>query len=774
MCIIISMKQFGLRCLLAVCSIVGISIGISLTQATTTSAVAPYSWSQYCATFNNYGSCSNTQSRNWYNLFTTNDTALAFNNASNTGCSLPLCSSSWFSTSDTRLSSTPDQTIKVPVDLPNNAWLTVYMYSVARNNARVTYRTGETAELFVDSVASWNGQKAVYPGKVTGVDASGMPTGTKNTTYSDAPNMSSVGNGTMGGVNVRAVCGTRGTVLPMKTYPTVAVRQSMTGSSYQLYTGSSGSLPQPTPISFRVGWLRQEMARTGGSMSRANAFIGVFYTVGGAAGSTVGCIPILLNANIVPVPGSGKPNLYPDLSIKGVANSSAVGSDTPGVTSSVKNDSSSIYSGQTTNYGVYDFRVKNVNSSAIASQFPSNSKGTNIFAFTGGNNIQNLCNSISSALGGAVDGFSGCTSNGKKGSNGASAYAAGATKNLDTSALQANSLKAGDIICRVVAIDNFNYDNLGNNKFRMTAPVCFVVSKTPKLSITGGDVRTLSDADTSQNSVAGKFYGSWVEYGAFADGTNQHGHFGSGATLRPIAGQGVPSLSAAATNPLTFANATLSPRGSGPYGSFGGAGVQTTLADSLTTLLPKAGSVAGSRDLGSLASGRYDATSALTLHGTVGSGKSIVINAKGQTVAIDGNIAYSGTASAPNDIPQVVIIAKSIVIKDSVDTVSAWLLADTSSSAGVNFVTCDIGGAIAATTLKIGAACDKKRLTINGPATANKAHFYRTAGASDKDHQGETSESFNLPSNTYIWQYQQAAQSVAPTTVQVTQLPPRY
>ena len=385
--------------------------------------------------------------------------------------------------------------------------------------------------------------------------------------------------------------------------------------------------------------------------------------------------------------------------------------------------------------------------------------------------------------GAATDAINPCSSSSYRGGASSCYYANYNTvkynfSNSNGYAAANNSLDAvdwpvGTTICYVTSVNNYSTGK-GDGGWGHSDMKCSVVSKTPKLSISGGDFRTLSDIDTSQNSVNGQFYGSWVEYGAFADGTNQHGYFGSGATLRPIAGQGVPSLSAAATNPLTFANATLSPRGSGPYGSFGGAGVQTTLADSLTTLLPKAGSVAGSRDLGSLASGRYDATSALTLHGTVGSGKSIVINAKGQTVAIDGNIAYSGTASAPNDIPQVVIIAKSIVIKDSVDTVSAWLLADTSSSAGVNFVTCDIGGAIAATTLKIGAACDKKRLTINGPATANKAHFYRTAGASDKDHQGETSESFNLPSNTYIWQYQQAAQSVAPTTVQVTQLPPRY
>lgn len=330
----------------------------------------------------------------------------------------------------------------------------------------------------------------------------------------------------------------------------------------------------------------------------------------------------------------------------------------------------------------------------------------------------------------------------------------------------------GTTICYVTSVNNYSVDKKDSD-WKHSDMKCTVVSKAPKLSISGGDLRTLADVDTSRNVINGKTYGSWVEYGAFIDGVSQNGAFGSGAALRGGSGSAAPSV----TNPLTFANAkTSAATPTGPYGSFGGAAAQTTLADQMAKLLPKSGNVGGVVNLGSLASGTYSASTNFSVSGAVGQGKSIIINAPDRAVTISGDITYSGNPGSIDQIQQVVIVAKSITIAAGIKTVDAWLLApvDTKANPSVNLATCDIGGATMESSLKVGEKCDKNQLSIHGPVTANKAHFYRTAGADNKDNQDQVSESLSLPSNTYLWEYNQASKNAAPTTVQVTQLPPRY
>jgi hypothetical protein len=295
---------------------------------------------------------------------------------------------------------------------------------------------------------------------------------------------------------------------------------------------------------------------------------------------------------------------------------------------------------------------------------------------------------------------------------------------------------------------------------------CSEISKKPKVQIHGGDVRVRGKIETSLTPFDDKQFGSWVEYGAFANGASSG--FGSGAGLN----NGNASLEPKAWNQLTFANIDNSRNPS--FGLF-----------SLAPLPPEPPMVAQFRNapssgapngnLGSLGSGTYNTANLTITPSTVGQqagkGKKIVIIATG-TVTITGDITYQApsgnTFTNLDQIPQVVIIANKIDIRGSAKNIDAWLLT-TGATGAIN--TCsDV--ALAA---PLNTSICPDRLTVNGPVSTAHLYLRRTGGSgTTAATAGDPAELFNLRADAYLWGRTQAAQNGKAQTVYSVELPPRF
>ncbi|HET8884637.1 MAG TPA: hypothetical protein VFM68_04160 [Candidatus Saccharimonadales bacterium] len=324
---------------------------------------------------------------------------------------------------------------------------------------------------------------------------------------------------------------------------------------------------------------------------------------------------------------------------------------------------------------------------------------------------------------------------------------------------------AGTKICYTLSVQPYS-DNSPN--WRHSAPVCLTVSKQPKMQVWGNDVHTRGQIETGISTVnaggADRVFGSWVEYGGFSVGANEG--FASGAALN----EGSANTTATDSwHELTFANVDDS--GAGSYG------VYTLPADlpSLTSQFigsPSAGAI--NSNLGSLESGTYT-TGNFTINASnvgqsAGKGKSIIIVSSG-TVTINGNIMYQGpggtdTFTDADQLPQVIIIARNINIRNAATQVDAWLL--TTGDGHIN--TCsDVALSAPLTT----AVCDQQ-LTVNGPVATQHLHLRRTAGSDNVADAGRPAEIFNLRPDAYIWAYGRASQSGKAQTVYSVELPPRF
>lgn len=296
-------------------------------------------------------------------------------------------------------------------------------------------------------------------------------------------------------------------------------------------------------------------------------------------------------------------------------------------------------------------------------------------------------------------------------------------------------------------------------------PICTVVGKKPKLQIWGGDVSVRGKIETStslKDQGGTKTFGSWVEYGAFSVGTNSRFASGSGTN-----GGNVSNNQDVWSN-LTFANTV----GFGNYttlASFPPLPGVSAFFEAVKNTLPI---VPASVDIGSLTFDtgspvqvrtRKAPTGNLTITGgNIPPGKSVVIIAEG-TVTIDGNINYTNAMlSRPKDIPQVVIIAANINIKDSVTRVDSWLVAGGKVDTCYNFP-----GKL--TSGKCNAV-----LEVNGPVVTNKLVLNRTAGSGAGLQSGDPAERFNLRPDAFLWAQLQAAGSNKAQTVYSAELSPRF
>lgn len=346
-------------------------------------------------------------------------------------------------------------------------------------------------------------------------------------------------------------------------------------------------------------------------------------------------------------------------------------------------------------------------------------------------------------------------------------------------------LPVGTKVCFALSVQPVTQ---ADGRWSHSAPACVTVAKSPKVDVLGGDLNvghssvTKSNIITSVSNKSGQFYGSWGEYGIVPTGVVTGMASGSGYVGGATTGD-ICQLSI-----LTF---TVG-------GSGGGCGVvgnytQTTPAPNISAsfiiTVPAASAGPGNPAspavlpsssislIGNNLSGEYQAQAGVTSIDLVGSGdipkgRSIIINAPAATVTIRGDIKYTGQPlGSMSDIPQVVIIAKNIIIADNVTNVDAWLVATGTGTEGkVN--TCGAGG-VSETSDLVYTQCNQK-LTVNGPVIANHLIMRRTAGSGTGAQSGDPAEVFNLRADAYIWASNYNLKSGRITTVVVTELPPRF
>ncbi|HWT40832.1 MAG TPA: hypothetical protein VN081_06240 [Dongiaceae bacterium] len=317
---------------------------------------------------------------------------------------------------------------------------------------------------------------------------------------------------------------------------------------------------------------------------------------------------------------------------------------------------------------------------------------------------------------------------------------------------------------------------------------CFIVSKKPKVQILGSDlvvgaqagtgasVPASSDVITSPTvkTVAGtqKQYGSWVEYGMFVTGVVE-----GMASSAGYAGGANPSPSLCPFSLLTFSNQSGGSCTDSQIGKYTLSGTSPQVASRfpVTSTTPK---ISGAVDIDSLASKTTYTTAAgaaITLGATspVPAGKWVVINAPTATIVITKNITYTNaTLHALADIPQVVIIAKNIIVADSVTQIDSWLVAVGTGVDG-RLNTCGAGAGITEATLPNANQCNQP-LRVNGPVIVNHLFLRRTAGSGTGAASGDPSEVFNLRADAYLWSTSYSPGSARVPDASTKELPPRF
>lgn len=303
-----------------------------------------------------------------------------------------------------------------------------------------------------------------------------------------------------------------------------------------------------------------------------------------------------------------------------------------------------------------------------------------------------------------------------------------------------------------------------------SVPACYTLAKRPKVQVLGGDLWVGRPTNTSSivTSVTNKTtetYGSYSEYAIAASGTVTGMASGSGYA------DGTSRATLCQYSLLTFNNVVGSSCTDAAIGSY----QQLSAAPpALTQRFPVSSStptLADTVTLSDLANGVYTRSSGtVTLNAaTINAGRWYIINAPNADVVISGNLAYTANPlGSLADIPQVVIIARNILINESVTNVDAWLVA---AGTGVNGVvnTCR---EVVATALTANRCA--QQLVVNGPVIANHLVMNRTYGAGAGNQAGVPGEIFNFRPDAYLWLVNRAQQAGQLTTAAERELPPKY
>ncbi len=334
----------------------------------------------------------------------------------------------------------------------------------------------------------------------------------------------------------------------------------------------------------------------------------------------------------------------------------------------------------------------------------------------------------------------------------------------------------GKKICRSVrAAPRSNVDS----GVKESNEACVTVGKYPKVHILGndllvgrgslGNIPAVSNINTSVSRVDnGRYYGSWAEYGITASGLVRGMASASG-----YAG-GVSTGELCRLSLLTFTNAD---RGNCSSSNIGAYRFSTSIpsirerfkVNSTTPRLSGVVDVTGANVQGIYTSSQE--TLSLSSTGALAAGKWAVINAPNTTVTIVSNLTYTNAPlRSLATIPQLVIIAKNIIVADSVGRIDAWLFAVGSGADGY-LNTCGAGSVGRNTALSLG-RCGAQ-LVVNGPIAANHLMLRRTHGA-EFMRPNVPAEVFNLRGDAYLWAIGQELSSTKLPTAEVKELPPRF
>lgn len=346
-------------------------------------------------------------------------------------------------------------------------------------------------------------------------------------------------------------------------------------------------------------------------------------------------------------------------------------------------------------------------------------------------------------------------------------------------AYQTGEYAIGTLICFVTSVSKPTQED--SPIWSHSAMTCMTIGKKPKVQVWGGDLiigqgfsgqsNQTSSAITSTTKKAmsseSRIFGSWVEYGIFATGSingtaSKSAFSGDGLIAGALGDQCVFSV-------LSFTNVDSDSALCTNIGNYSSSQPIPDVGASFTT----------AKSLGNNASinlatndlnGLYTATGNLTISGggpagAIEKGKWVVINAPNANVTISGNINYTtDQMNSIDQIPQLVIIAKTIGIRDNVTNIDSWLIAtdqiNTCSSVADNAKLTDKD-------------CDKA-LVVNGPVMTNKLLLRRTAGSGTGSQSGDPAEVFNLRADAYLWAIARSNDLGRAQTVYSTELPPRF
>ena len=142
---------------------------------------------------------------------------------------------------------------------------------------------------------------------------------------------------------------------------------------------------------------------------------------------------------------------------------------------------------------------------------------------------------------------------------------------------------------------------------------------------------------------------------------------------------------------------------------------------------------------------------------------------------VAGTGCYKQSYKTISEIPQMIVIADKIVIKENVTHIDSWLIAN-------EIYTCDPRtgyNAINQNNNKldknmINATNCGNQLTINGPVITQKLNLFRTGGGDNWSNNGMPAEIFYLGPESYLWSYNQAQRFSQATTTYQRELAPRY
>lgn len=359
----------------------------------------------------------------------------------------------------------------------------------------------------------------------------------------------------------------------------------------------------------------------------------------------------------------------------------------------------------------------------------------------------------------------------------ASGYGYPATAAYDTTTNSGDE-PVGTRLCYALSVRPYE-QNTAN--WRHSQLYCLVVNKQPKVQVLGGDLLVgrgsvanpgrASHVTTSVSRTnAFGYFGSWSEYGITSTGIVT----GMASGSAYAGGSGTADL-CGHLSILTFTNAS-----SGGICSEGAIGNYTTstIAPNVASRFPVTHTTPvldNVADIGGGLLGIYtvtDPTLAVVSGTAVSAGQWVVINAPDTTVTIGSDIRYtSDTLQSINQIPQVLIIAKDILIADTVTHIDSWLVA-TGSGVDGRINTC-AAGAVNESSLPTSTVCVEK-LVVNGPVIANHLLLRRTAGAGQGRAAGEPAEVFNLRADAYLWALQYSRRAGRVPTVMTKEVPPRF